>query len=171
MSGQIKAMTVNMLQDVLYLEVNGTLSSWDMHYFSVNITTPGRKKPSHDVAVQMENKETKEQATQAGDPASCNKADTPATEAVHAQQPHSSLAWPEAKGLGPASEGSGPGETTGWAMSPQKPHIGLSSAQKPGLLAWATAYQCKKDIAHRVKPYMKLQEVTEGTKESGLMKN
>ncbi|KAI6040957.1 hypothetical protein EDC04DRAFT_2893513 [Pisolithus marmoratus] len=91
MSGQIKAMTVNMLQDVLYLEVDGTLSSWDTHYFSVNITTPGRKqvvfhlkdicnrKPSHDIAVQTDNKETKEQAMQAGDPASFNEANsTPA---------------------------------------------------------------------------------------------
>ncbi|KAI6166744.1 hypothetical protein EDD17DRAFT_1752922 [Pisolithus thermaeus] len=93
MSGQIKATTVNMLQDVLYLEINGALSSWDTHYFSVNITTPGRKqvvfhlkdvcnrKPSHDVAIQTDNKETKEQATQAGDPTLCNEADTPATEA------------------------------------------------------------------------------------------
>ncbi|KAI5994601.1 hypothetical protein F5J12DRAFT_785783 [Pisolithus orientalis] len=43
MAGKIRAMTVNMLQDVMYLEINGALSSWNMHYFDVNITTPGRK--------------------------------------------------------------------------------------------------------------------------------
>ncbi|KAI6004790.1 hypothetical protein EDD15DRAFT_2444317 [Pisolithus albus] len=41
-------------------------------------------------------------------------------------------AQPEAWGSGPAFEGSGPGETPGWALSPNKPYVRAQPGSKPG---------------------------------------